>query len=91
MSKKTTVITCVAVATMAAMVACGVPEADYEKIATELQQVNEEHAMCSEQLVTDKAQLAQLQREVAMLTKENVVLKAKLVSKKPAAINRRKL
>lgn len=91
MRDKTMLITCVAVATMAAMFACGVPKADYEKIATELQQVNEEHAMCSEQLVTEKAQLAQLQRELAVLTEENVVLKAKLVSKKPAAIKRQKL
>jgi hypothetical protein len=91
MSNKTTLITCVAVAAMTAMVACGVPEADYEKIATELQQVKEEQVTCSEQLVKDEAQLAQLQREVAMLMKENVVLKAKLTSRKPAAIKKQKL
>jgi transcription initiation factor IIF auxiliary subunit len=90
MRDKTTLITCVAVATMAAMDACGVPKADYEKITTALQQANEEHSMCSEQLVKEKDQLVHLQGEVAMLTKENVKLKSKLAPKKPAAKKRQK-
>jgi hypothetical protein len=85
MRTQTVLITCMAVATMAGLAACGVPKADYDKITTELQQVNQDKSACTDQRVKDKDQLARLQGEVAMLTKENVNLKAKLAIKKPAA------
>jgi len=85
MRKQTMLAMFVAVATMAALAACGVPKADYDKVTTELQQVNQDKSACTDQLVKDKDQLAKLQGEVAMLTRENVNLKAKLAPKKPAA------
>lgn len=85
MSKQAVLITFVAVATMATLVACGVPDADYDKIATELLQANQDKSACTDELVKGKNQLARLQEEVAILTKENVSLKAKLAPKKPVA------
>jgi regulator of replication initiation timing len=85
MSKQTVLIAFVAVATMADLVACGVPEADYDKIATELLQANRNKFACTDELGKNKDQLARLQEEVAMLTKENVSLKARLAPKKPVA------
>ncbi len=86
MRHRTTILgAVVAVVTLAALVACGVPKADYDKVTKELQQANQDKMACSDQLAKDKDQVSQLQSQVASLTKENGELKAKLAPKKPAA------
>jgi len=75
----------VAAATLAALVACGVPKADYEKVTKELQQANQDKTALTDQVAKDKEQVSQLQGQVASLMKENGDLKAKLAPKKPAA------
>jgi hypothetical protein len=90
MRKQTILVVLVTVATMAVLVACGVPKADYDKISTALEQTSQDKLACTVQRVKDEDQLARLQREVAMLTKANVNLKAKLALKKPAAVKTKK-
>ena len=74
---------------------CGVPKAEYEKIASELEQANQEKMALTDRL--DQANVekeaaaetvAQLQGAVDELKKENEALKAKLAPKTMAANKR---
>jgi len=86
MRRRTTMLaTLVTVVTMAALVGCGVPKAEHDKVVSELNKAKQENAALSDQLAKGKDQVAQLQGQVASLTKENEELKAKLAPKKPAA------
>jgi uncharacterized protein YlxW (UPF0749 family) len=81
--------TFVAVTTMAALVACGVPNAEHDKVVNELNKAKQENMALTDQLVKEKEatqqHVAQLQSQIDGLKKENAALKAKSAPKKAAA------
>jgi peptidoglycan hydrolase CwlO-like protein len=84
MSKKTMLATFVAAATMATLVACGVPKADYDKVTTELQQATQEKAALTDQLSQANKDKTAAQQQVAELQGQVDTLKKELEKAKPA-------
>ena len=78
-------------------IGCGVPKSDHEKIVRELEKVNQEKMMLSDEINQLKGEngslskkVTQMENEVNTLRQENENLKAKQTAKKPVVHSKKK-
>jgi len=82
--KKTMLAMFVAVATMTALVACGVPKAEHDKVVNELNKAKQDNAALTDQLAQANKDKAAAQQQVADLQGQVDTLKKELEKAKPA-------